>query len=40
MSKTHILQLFGVFAGIFLLGIPVYALNPKWRAYVGRKNYS
>ncbi len=27
----------GIMAGIFLLGIPVYILNPKWRAYVSSK---
>lgn len=32
---------FGVIAGIYgavaVLGVPVYILNPRWRAYVGRK---
>lgn len=32
---------FGVIAGIYgaiaVLGVPVYFLNPRWRAYVGRK---
>lgn len=32
---------FGVIAGIYgaiaVLGVPVYLLNPRWRAYVGRK---
>ena len=27
----------GIMAGIFLLGIPVYILNPKWRAYVSAR---
>ncbi|KAF2014449.1 MFS general substrate transporter [Aaosphaeria arxii CBS 175.79] len=31
--------LLGVFAAIFLLGIPIYLLNPKWRAYMGRKQH-
>ncbi|KAK8088954.1 hypothetical protein PG997_003915 [Apiospora hydei] len=26
----------GIFGGIFVLGIPVYLLNPKWRQYVSR----
>ncbi|KAK7989079.1 hypothetical protein PG989_009394 [Apiospora arundinis] len=26
----------GIFGGIFVLGIPVYLLNPKWRKYVSR----
>ncbi|KAF4549102.1 Hypothetical protein D9617_23g005170 [Elsinoe fawcettii] len=29
--------LLAFFIGLFLLGIPVYFLNPKWRAYIGRK---
>lgn len=35
---TNIFQLFGVFAGIFLLGIPLYLLNPMWRSAVAKKN--
>ena len=27
----------GIFGAIFLLGIPVYILNPKWRAYAFKK---
>ncbi|KAK8138499.1 hypothetical protein PG984_001879 [Apiospora sp. TS-2023a] len=26
----------GIFGGIFVLGVPVYLLNPKWRKYVSR----
>jgi hypothetical protein len=26
-----------IMAAIFLLGIPVYILNPKWRAYVSAR---
>ncbi|RMY53197.1 hypothetical protein D0863_14026 [Hortaea werneckii] len=29
--------LFGIFAGIFACGIPVYFLNPKWRELVSQK---
>ncbi|KAG8628572.1 hypothetical protein KVT40_004445 [Elsinoe batatas] len=29
--------LLAFFVGLFLLGIPVYFLNPRWRAYIGRK---
>lgn len=29
-------QLFAIFAAIYLMGIPVYLLNPKWRAYISR----
>ncbi|KAF2227129.1 major facilitator superfamily domain-containing protein [Elsinoe ampelina] len=29
--------LLAFFIGLFLLGIPVYILNPRWRAYIGRK---
>jgi hypothetical protein len=34
---TYAKQLFGVFAGILLLGIPIYLLNPKWRVYIAKK---
>ncbi|KAK3671648.1 hypothetical protein LTR78_008381 [Recurvomyces mirabilis] len=34
---TAYMILLGAFCGIFLLGIPVYFLNPKWRAMVGKK---
>jgi len=27
----------GIFGAIFLLGVPIYFLNPRWRAYVARK---
>ncbi|KAH7347276.1 major facilitator superfamily domain-containing protein [Plectosphaerella cucumerina] len=27
----------GIMAGIFLLGVPVYIINPKWRAYVSAR---
>jgi hypothetical protein len=37
-ASTNVLQLFGVFAGILLLGVPIYLLNPKWRAYVGKRD--
>ncbi|PSK59244.1 hypothetical protein B9Z65_3568 [Elsinoe australis] len=30
--------LLAFFIGLFALGIPVYFLNPRWRAYIGRKN--
>ncbi|GKT84156.1 hypothetical protein Ct61P_02006 [Colletotrichum tofieldiae] len=30
----------GIFGAIFLLGVPVYVLNPKWRAYMSEKNKS
>ncbi|RMY33802.1 hypothetical protein D0866_05678 [Hortaea werneckii] len=30
-------NLFGIFAGIFACGVPVYFLNPKWRELVSRK---
>lgn len=29
--------LFGIYAGIFLLGIPVYFLNPRWRARMTKR---
>ncbi|KAH7385239.1 major facilitator superfamily domain-containing protein [Phaeosphaeria sp. MPI-PUGE-AT-0046c] len=32
--------LFGTFAGIFLLGIPLYLLNPMWRKAVAKKNHT
>lgn len=28
----------GIFGALFLLGVPIYYLNPKWRAYVSRKD--
>ncbi|GIZ36792.1 hypothetical protein CKM354_000025900 [Cercospora kikuchii] len=34
---TAYMILFGLFFGIFLLGIPVYFFNPKWRAYISRR---
>lgn len=34
---TAFMILFGVYAGIFLLGIPVYFFNPRWRAYMARE---
>jgi hypothetical protein len=36
--QINVLQLFGVFAGILLLGVPIYLLNPRWRTYVGQKD--
>lgn len=30
----------GIFGGVFLLGFPVYYLNPKWRAYTAKKKDS
>ncbi|KXL49918.1 MAG: hypothetical protein FE78DRAFT_36757 [Acidomyces sp. 'richmondensis'] len=42
VSKFNYLQafmiLFAIFTLIFVLGIPVYILNPKWRAYIGKKH--
>ena len=29
--------LFAFFVGIFLLGIPVFFYNPRWREYIARK---
>ncbi|KAI7542612.1 MFS general substrate transporter [Hortaea werneckii] len=34
---TAYMILFGIFAGIFACGIPVYFLNPKWRELVSQK---
>ncbi|KAK6423260.1 hypothetical protein LTR95_016563 [Oleoguttula sp. CCFEE 5521] len=34
---TPYMILFGIFCGIYLLGIPVYFLNPKWRAAIARR---
>ncbi|KAG9668430.1 MFS general substrate transporter, partial [Aureobasidium melanogenum] len=34
---TAFMILFGIYVGIFLLGIPVYFFNPKWRAYMARE---
>ncbi|KAI7541025.1 MFS general substrate transporter [Hortaea werneckii] len=34
---TAYMILFGIFAGIFACGVPVYFLNPKWRELVSRK---
>jgi MFS family permease len=31
---TAFMILFGIYAGIFMLGIPVYFLNPKWRGRI------
>ncbi|KAH0271669.1 MFS general substrate transporter, partial [Aureobasidium melanogenum] len=33
---TAFMILFGIYSGIFLLGIPVYFFNPKWRAYMAK----
>lgn len=33
---TAFMVLFGIFAGIFLLGIPIYYLNPRWRMYMAK----